>query len=61
MSKPKGIREIWCLLFCPFADRDGLFYLDINRYIDAKDKSYDDINERKELERAADMLFGNSK
>ena len=29
-----------------------------NRHIDGKDKQYDDINERRELEKTVDKLFG---
>ena len=38
--------------------RDGLFYIDVNRYIDGKDNQYDDTKERMELEKIADKLFG---
>lgn len=44
-------------IYC-FCNRDGLFYIDVNKYVDGRDKSYDDIKERMELEKAADMIFG---
>lgn len=49
----RGVKRVY--IFC---NRDGLFYLDVNRHIDAKNKAYDDVNERRALEKTADMLFG---
>lgn len=51
--KIRGVKRIYC-----FCNRDGLFYIDVNKYIDGKDKQYDDSAERRELERMADKLFG---
>ena len=51
--KIRGVKRIYC-----FCNRDGLFYIDVNRYIDEKDKQYDDTKERMELEKIADKLFG---
>lgn len=48
-----GVRRIYA-----FCNRDGLFYLDVNRHIDGRDKSYDDVQERRELEQAAKAFFG---
>lgn len=48
-----GVKRIYC-----FCNKDGLFYIDVNRYIDGKDKQYDETKERIELERIADKLFG---
>lgn len=44
--KIRGVKRIYY-----FCNRDGLFYIDVNKYIDGKDKSYDDTDERKELEK----------
>jgi desulfoferrodoxin (superoxide reductase-like protein) len=51
--KIKGIKKI--LFFC---NRDGMFLMDIVKGIDDKQSSYDDLEERKELEKTADRLFG---
>ena len=51
--KIRGVKRIFC-----YCNQDGLFYLDINKYIDEKDKSYSDIDERRALEKTADRLFG---
>ena len=48
-----GVRRIYY-----YCNRDGLFSQDIVKGIDDKEGSYDDHQERKELEQAADMLFG---
>lgn len=50
--KINGVKKI--LFYC---NRDGLFTIAI-KGIDDKHTSYDDIEERKELEQAAKMLFG---
>lgn len=50
--KISGVKKIYAC-----CNRDGLFYLDVNRHIDGKDKTYDNLNERRELEKVADMLF----
>ena len=51
--KIRGAKRIYC-----FCNREGLFYIDVNKYIDGKDKQYDDTKERMELEKIADKLFG---
>jgi hypothetical protein len=49
----RGVRKI-----CFYCNRDGLFKHDIVKGIDDKESGYDDSQERRELEQAADMLFG---
>lgn len=44
--KIRGVKRIYY-----FCNRDGLFYIDVKKYIDGKDKSYDDTDERRELEK----------
>jgi len=51
--KIRGVRKIF--VFC---NRDGLFTIDVVKGIDDKDGSHDHTEERRELEKAADMLFG---
>lgn len=51
--KIRGVKKIF--FFC---NRDGLFAHDIVKGIDDKVSGYDDTQERRELEQAADMLFG---
>ena len=51
--KISGVRKIY--IYC---NRDGLFCQDVVKGIDDKTGSYDDTQERRELEKAADMLFG---
>ena len=51
--KIRGVRRIY--FYC---NRDGLFYIDVVKGIDDKESSYDNTQERRELEQAADMLFG---
>jgi DNA-binding XRE family transcriptional regulator/desulfoferrodoxin (superoxide reductase-like protein) len=51
--KISGVRKIY--IYC---NRDGLFSQDILKGIDDKVSGYDDAQERRELEQAADMLFG---
>jgi len=48
-----GVRRI-----CFYCNRDGLFSQDVVKGIDDKESGYDDMQERRELEQAADMLFG---
>ena len=48
-----GVRRIYY-----YCNRDGLFSQDIVKGIDDKERGYDDTQERRELEQAADMLFG---
>ena len=51
--KIDGVKKI--LFYC---NRDGLFYIDPVKGIDDKISGYDDVKERRELERAAKILFG---
>ena len=51
--KIRGVKRIYC-----FCNKDGLFYIDVNKNVDGRNKSYDDVNERRELEQSADKLFG---
>ncbi len=51
--KVSGVRRIY--FYC---NRDGLFSHDIIKGIDDKERAYDDVQERIELEKTADMLFG---
>ncbi len=51
--KIRGVRRIF--FYC---NRDGLFSIDPVKGIDDKESGYDDSQERRELERAAEMLFG---
>lgn len=51
--KMRGVKKIYC-----YCNQDGLFYIDVNKYIDGRDKSYDDAEERRELEKIADKMFG---
>lgn len=51
--KMRGVKKI--LFYC---NRDGLFSINIMKAIDGKEKAYDDVEERRELERVAKMLLG---
>lgn len=51
--KIRGVRRI--LFYC---NRDGLFSIDPVKGIDDKASGYDDIEERRALEKMADRLFG---
>ena len=51
--KIRGVRRIF--FYC---NRDGLFSIDPVKGIDDRGSGYDDSQERRELEKAADMLFG---
>ncbi len=51
--KMNGVKKIF--FYC---NRDGLFSIDVNKAIDGKESAYDDIEERRELEQAAKMIFG---
>ncbi|MCR4591069.1 MAG: helix-turn-helix domain-containing protein [Lachnospiraceae bacterium] len=51
--KINGIRRIF--FYC---NRDGLFSVDVKKGIDDRESGYDNSGERRELEKAADMLFG---
>ena len=50
--KVSGIKKIF--FYC---NKDGLFSIDVVKGIDDREKSYDDTQERRELEKTADMLF----
>ena len=41
-----------------YCNRDGLFRIDPMKGIDDREKGYDDARERRELEKAAKMIFG---
>ena len=49
----RGVKKI--LFYC---NKDGLFFINTIKGIDDKECSYDDTEERRELEQAAKMLFG---
>ena len=51
--KMNGVKQIF--FYC---NRDGLFYINVNKAIDGRDNSYDDVEERRKLEQAAKVLFG---
>ncbi len=51
--KIRGVRRIF--FYC---NRDGLFSIDPVKGIDDRENGYDDSKERRELEKAAEMLFG---
>lgn len=50
--KISGVKRI--LFYC---NQDGLFYIDIVKAIDARERSYDDVEERRALEETARMIF----
>ena len=41
-----------------YCNRDGLFYIDVKKAIDARPASYDNMEERRALEHAAKLIFG---
>jgi len=51
--KIRGVKKIF--FYC---NRDGLFFTNVVKGIDDKESGYDDYRERRELEKAAKMLFG---
>ena len=51
--KIRGVRRIF--FYC---NRDGLFSVDPVKGIDDKESGYDDPQERRELEKAAEKLLG---
>jgi len=51
--KINGVRKI--LFYC---NRDGLFFINVVKGIDDRQASYDDLEERQELEQVAKRLFG---
>ncbi len=40
-----------------YCNKDGLFSMDVNEAIDGRESAYDDVEERRELEQAAKILF----
>ncbi|MCQ2510193.1 MAG: helix-turn-helix domain-containing protein [Lachnospiraceae bacterium] len=50
--KIRGVKRIYC-----FCNRDGLFHVDVNKYINGKNRQYEDAEERCELEKIESMLF----
>ena len=51
--KIRGVKKLF--FYC---NRDGLFSIDIVKGIDDKESGYDNSDERRELEKIADKLFG---
>lgn len=51
--KISGVRRI--VFYC---NKDGMFFIDVNKAIDGKEVAYDDTKERRELEKAAKIIFG---
>ena len=51
--KINGVKKI--LFYC---NREGLFFIDVMKGIDNKQVSYDDVEERRVLEKVAKQLFG---
>ena len=49
----QGVKRIY--FYC---NRDGLFYIDVVKGIDDRERSYDDHKERLELEKTAAVIFG---
>ena len=49
----RGIKRIY--FYC---NRDGLFYVDVRKAIDARPSAYDDAEKRRAQENAAKVLFG---
>ena len=49
----RGVKRIY--FYC---NRDGLFYIDVVKGIDDRERSYDDHKERLELEKTAAVIFG---
>ena len=41
-----------------YCNRDGLFVMDVVKGIDDKQVAYEDVEERRALERMAERLFG---
>lgn len=48
-----GVKQIF--FYC---NRDGLFYINVNKAIDGRESAYDTVEERRALEETAKMLFG---
>ncbi len=60
---PEGKAEAWFRIsgvkkIYFYCNKDGLFSIDVVKGIDDRNRSYDDTDERRELEKTADMLFG---
>jgi len=51
--KINGVKKIF--FYC---NKDGLFSIDIIKAIDGRESAYDDVEERRELEQTAKILFG---
>ena len=51
--KINGVRKI--LFYC---NRDGLFSINVVKGIDDRQAAYDDVEERRALEKVAERLFG---
>ena len=51
--KMNGVKKIY--LYC---NRSGLYSIDPVKGVDDRETGYDDVEERRELEKAAKMLFG---
>ena len=49
----KGVKKIFY-----YCNRSGLFFVNLVKGIDDRESGYDDTEERRELEKAAKMLFG---
>lgn len=50
--KIRGVKRLY--FYC---NKDGLFFLDINKYVDGRERSHDDTKERRELEEMAGRFF----
>ena len=51
--KINGVKRI--VFYC---NRDGLYVINVVKGIDSRELSYDNVEERRQLERAAELLFG---
>ena len=51
--KINGVKKI--VFYC---NRDGLYVINVVKGIDSRELSYDNVEERRQLERAAELLFG---
>ena len=51
--KMRGVKRI-----CFYCNRDGLFSVNVHRAIDGKPGAYDNTEERRQLEAAAQRIFG---
>lgn len=48
-----GVKRIYY-----YCNRDGLFWLEVNPHVDGKEHSYEDVEERRELEQIANQILG---